>query len=482
MNSVDSKMAIPTKVGDYDILSKIAEGGMGTVYKARNSRTGEIVAVKILLPATAKNPVLLKRFEQECRAAATLEHEHVVRVLDYCGVGASPYLVMEFVDGESLGRRIERDGPVDENEAIRLIAQVCEGLHKAHKQRLIHRDVKPDNILITREGIAKLTDLGLVKNAEDELNLTKTGRGLGTPNFMAPEQFRNAKNADIRCDIYSLGATLYMAVTGEVPFGKVGPLDCWMRKIRNELPTPREVNPNISERVDWAIRRAMSADPEQRPASCKEFVEDLTGALLKKSLSNHGDPATPIPPQTTDLWYLVYRDDEGETHTVKGSSDGIRRALRDGLLGDSSNIRAARTKQGPFQGLHTFPEFRDLVIAPAPMKPTTGANPAVIPTAVPIPQAGINTKSGSNSRTPPQIARPDPEQVELSDGRRSTTRQPGVRPAQSQPKLHLQLGQSPPPPSKEGTSPVVLGVIVAGVVLAAVLGVYALFTMFQFKL
>lgn len=477
MNSVDTKMGIPSKVGDYEILSKIAEGGMGTVYKARSLRTGELVAVKILLPSTAKNPVLLKRFEQECRAAAALEHEHVVRVLDYCGVGASPYLVMEYVDGESLGKRIEREGPLDENEAIRLIAQVCEGLHKAHKQRLIHRDVKPDNILVTRDGVAKLTDLGLVKNADDELNLTKTGRGLGTPNFMAPEQFRDAKNADVRCDIYSLGATLYMAVTGEVPFGKVGPLDCWMRKIRNELPAPREVNPKISERVDWAIRRAMSADPEQRPASCKEFVEDLTGASLRKSSPPAAEGSSDSG-QQNDLWYLVYRDEDGETHTVKGSSDGIRRALRDGLLGDSSNIRAARTKQGPFQGLHTYPEFRDLVIAPAPLKPASGTHPAP-----PSSQSGIKTRSGSQSRTPSRLQRPDPEQIQLSE-RGTSRRLPGVNPDSNQPKIHLNLGQPNPHLSREKSSlnPMILGAVVAFVVILAVLGVYLLFTQFQFKL
>src|SRR5207302_9263017 len=165
-----------------------------------------------------------------------------------------------------------RDGPLTEEEAIRLVAQICQGLHRAHKQKLIHRDVKPDNILLNPDGMAKLTDLGLVKDADNEMNLTKTGRGLGTPNYMAPEQFRDAKNADVRCDVYSLGATLYTLVTGEVPFGKVGPLECWLRKQRNEIPSPREVNPAISERLDWAIMRAMSGDADKRPASCKEFV------------------------------------------------------------------------------------------------------------------------------------------------------------------------------------------------------------------
>ena len=142
---------------------------------------------------------------------------------------------MEFVEGESLGQKLERDGRMPEAEAIRIIAQVAQGLHRAHKQGLVHRDVKPDNILVTPDGMAKLADLGLVKETETDLNLTKTGRGLGTPHFMAPEQFRNAKNADIRCDIYSLGATLYMMVTGELPFRSNGPLDAWMKKIQNDL-------------------------------------------------------------------------------------------------------------------------------------------------------------------------------------------------------------------------------------------------------
>src|SRR5438045_4059541 len=106
------------------------------------------------------------------------------------------------------------------------MGQVCEGLHRAHKQGMIHRDVKPDNILVTPGGVAKLTDLGLVKEVEGEMNLTRTGRGLGTPHFMAPEQFRNAKQADVRCDVYSLAATLYALVTGETPFAKTTPLDC----------------------------------------------------------------------------------------------------------------------------------------------------------------------------------------------------------------------------------------------------------------
>jgi serine/threonine protein kinase len=142
----------PTQLGNYDIVATIAEGGMGTVYKALNRVTGEIVAVKVIAPTTAKNPVLLQRFEREFMAAKVLNHPNVVRAIEYYGNGPHPFLVMEFVDGESIGQHVERSGAFPEAEAVRLIAQVCEGLQRAHKQGLVHRDVKPDNILVTRDG------------------------------------------------------------------------------------------------------------------------------------------------------------------------------------------------------------------------------------------------------------------------------------------------------------------------------------------
>jgi serine/threonine protein kinase len=359
-------------VGNYELLEKIAEGGMGAIYKGRHRTTGQIVALKVMPPGMANNKVLLKRFEQEFRAASRLDHPNIVRALDYGDTGVSPYLVMEFVDGESLGAKLDREGRMSEQDAIRLIVQVAQGLHRAHKQGLIHRDVKPDNILVTNDGQAKLADLGLVKEVETDLNLTRTGRGLGTPHFMAPEQFRNAKNANIQCDIYSLGATLYMMVTNELPFRSNGPLDAWMKKIQNELTPPRQLVPTLTERIDWAIRRAMSAGPESRPASCREFVEDLVGHSTKRVSTAEVAAAV-----AADLWYLVYKDEDGETHTVKGSTSAIRRSLRDGLMGEASNVRASRTKTGPFEAVRSYPEFRDLVIEPAAVGvPAVGSSPA----------------------------------------------------------------------------------------------------------
>lgn len=355
---LDTSRGTPKFVGNYELLSKIADGGMGSVYKARHRDTGAVVAVKIVPPNLAKNPTLLKRFEKEWRAAHALDHPNIVRALEFGYEGSTPYLVMEYVDGESLGKRLDRVGRLPEADAIRIIAQVAQGLHKAHKAKLVHRDVKPDNILLTADGTAKLADLGLVRELDSDVNLTRTGRGLGTPYFMAPEQFCDAKSADARCDIYSLGATLYMAVTGELPFRSNSPLEVWMKKRDNDYPSPRELVPSLSERTDWAIRRAMSADPAQRPTTCREFVEDLTGRSTRKSIVVQEK-------SQGDLWYLQYEDEYGYRHVVKGSLSNVRKCLKDGLLGDAENVSVALTREGPYEPLRNRPEFRDLVIRPA---------------------------------------------------------------------------------------------------------------------
>jgi len=394
--ALETTQPVLESVGDYDLVEKIAEGGMGAVYRGRERASGKTVAIKIVPPHMTSNPVLMKRFEQEYNAASTLDHPNIVRALAFGTHGKSPYLVMEFVEGESLGDRLERETRLPEAEAIRIIAQVAQGLHRAHKQGLVHRDVKPDNIMLTADGQAKLADLGLVKELETDLNLTRTGRGLGTPHFMAPEQFRNAKNADARCDIYSMAATLYMMVTGDLPFKSCGPLDAWMKKIHNELTPALEVVPTLSERTDWAIRRSMSADPNLRPGSCREFVEDLTGHSTRRLTPADTGPGE--PPQ--DLWYLVYKDESGVLHTVKGSMGGIRRSLKEGLLGDASNVRASRTKVGPFEMLRNHPEFRDLVVEPAPVTPPSMRKPLVASQA---PAAGVAPGTAPAAAAPSSV-------------------------------------------------------------------------------
>lgn len=481
----------PSQLGVYDILSKIADGGMGTVYRAKNRNTGLLVAVKVIAPATAKNQVLLQRFEREFAAAKVIDHPNVVKAIEYSGAMPHPFLVMEFVDGLSIGQRIEQRGAYPEAEAVRLVGQVCDGLQCAHKQGLVHRDVKPDNILVTKEGTAKLTDMGLVKEVEGDLNLTKTGRGLGTPHYMAPEQFRNAKTVDVRGDIYSLGATLYAMVTGVVPFDNASPLDCWMKKIRNEFPTPKELNPSVSDRVDWAIRRAMSAEPGQRPNSCREFLEDLTG----QSRPSAPAAAKPAAAPTADVWYLVYRDENNQPHTVKGSTDGIRKALSDRLLGDPSGVVVSRQKNGNFQPLSSTAEFRDLVVTPAgvrppdpdatvehnPQSPSSGvkikagglassaARPALPPPPPPPPAPA--PRSNPPSRTRQAAAEPAPDSTLFQYGQGINNQNNGGNKKADKPKYGRSERQSTEK-NRDGdhfnwTTPVLLGVVA---ILAAVVG------------
>jgi serine/threonine protein kinase len=272
------RKAMPLRtVGKYQIVAKLADGAMGSVFRGEDAATGETVAIKIAGFAVVRNPVLLKRFEQEFRTASSLRHPNIVRGLEFGWTGERPYMVMELVDGEDMWSRIERLGRLTETDAVSYVTQVACGLHEAHKRGIIHRDIKPDNVLLTTDGQAKLADLGLSKDLEADMELTLPERGLGTPNFIAPEQFGDAKHAGVRCDIYSLGATLYMALTGELPFAASDLGAILKQKLANDLIPPRKVVPSLSESVDWAVRRAVLADPDRRYGSCPEFIAALSG-------------------------------------------------------------------------------------------------------------------------------------------------------------------------------------------------------------
>jgi serine/threonine protein kinase len=271
-----SQASVPRTIGTYRILSLLAEGGMSTVYKGHDPATGATVAIKLGDAESTRDPVLLKRFEQEFRATSNLDHPHIVRVLEFGWAGPRPYIVMEFVDGGDLWTRIDRKGRLSPIEAVGYIVQVAKALHEAHGRGIIHRDIKPDNILLTRSGQAKLTDLGLSKDLESQCELTRPSRGIGTPNFIAPEQFSDARHAGVRCDVYSLGATLCMALTGQVPFAAATLSAVLKKKQANDFTSPRQIVPAISAHIDGAVRRAMMADPEQRYASCLEFIQALT--------------------------------------------------------------------------------------------------------------------------------------------------------------------------------------------------------------
>ena len=353
-------------IGDYELLVKIGEGGMGTVYKARHRSSGQIVALKLVPSDVVADTILIRRFEKEFLIAKTLDHPNIVRALDYKATQDEAILTMEFVDGISLGEKLEREGRLAENEAILIIAQVAQGLHHAHQRGLIHRDVKPDNILLTPEGQAKLADLGLAKEMEAAQALTNTGRALGTPHFMAPEQFRSAKSADVRSDVFSLGATLYIMVTGQLPFKAKGPIATFTKMAKNDLISPRKLTPELSEHVERVICKALNADPQVRPASCREFLHEVLGGC--RATAEEGRGETDI-----DLWYVEYEDKHGAVQVAVGTTQNLQRSLQQGQLGDPDKVHIGRYRSGPAKTPLSRSEFKDLAAGLRERSNSTGS-------------------------------------------------------------------------------------------------------------
>jgi eukaryotic-like serine/threonine-protein kinase len=279
--SVVASRVSQTTIGEYLILEKIGKGAQGTVYKGQHARTQQIVAIKVIPAEVVADSVKRLRFAQECQVSSQLTHPHIVRMLDYGLDGTKPYLVMEYVAGEDLGQRLDRVGKIPVPDAVRWIVQTGQALQWAHERKMIHRDVKPDNILITSDGRAKLADLGLAKKTDGDLNLTRTMSCLGTPNFMAPEQFEDAKRADALCDLYSLGATLYMAVTGVLPFRTQSVraiATMCKKKITNDLAAPYRLVPEVSEHLSLMILKAVRANRRERFGSVQEFIDAVMAA------------------------------------------------------------------------------------------------------------------------------------------------------------------------------------------------------------
>ncbi len=271
------------RFASYELLEKLGQGGMGTVYKARRVGEARPVALKIASTRVAQDPVLRKRFEHECVFSCRFQHPRLVSALAHGEEKGVPYLVMEYVAGRPLSRVIKERGRLPEGEALALAGQVGEALTFLHRYQLVHRDVKPENILVTPDGQAKLADLGLIKDLESNSKLTKTSTGLGTFEYSAPEQYEDAKHADARSDVFSLAATLYSALTGMFPFGSGGNMTILHRKLTNDFEAPCRINSEVSEAVNSAICRALQARRDDRPTSIAEFLVLLRTAPAPES-------------------------------------------------------------------------------------------------------------------------------------------------------------------------------------------------------
>lgn len=280
-------------VGRFELLERLSDGSMGSVYRARDRDSGSIVALKLFTSVVSANEKLAQRISREIQAASKLDHPNIVRVIEFGKDTGRSFYTMEFVEGCSLGQMIETDGPIEEESSVRILTQVAQALHYAHNRRVIHRDVKPDNVLVRPDGHVKLTDFGLAKDGDDDRELTRAATGLGTPHFMAPEQYEDARNATALSDVYSLGATLFTAVTGKLPFADCTSLIALARKAKGDIPSPKSLAPKLSEHVDAAIRAAMHPEPTKRPMNCLFFIQMLSQGRKARKRSG------PISTQST---------------------------------------------------------------------------------------------------------------------------------------------------------------------------------------
>ncbi|NLW86879.1 MAG: serine/threonine protein kinase [Planctomycetes bacterium] len=260
----------------YKLVSVLGAGAMAKVYKAVQLSLDRPVAVKILPKRLSENSEYVKLFYKEGRAAAKLNHPNIVQAIDVGEAGGYHYFVMEFVEGHTLYDELANGKVFSEEEALKIIIQIATALKHAHSQGLIHRDVKPKNIMITPEGVVKLADMGLARSTGDaEAAQAEAGRAFGTPYYISPEQIRGEVDIDFRADIYSLGATLYHLVTGRVPFDGPTPVAVMHKHLKEPLVPPDHINTGLSSGIGEVVEVMMAKDRAKRYASTDDMLLDL---------------------------------------------------------------------------------------------------------------------------------------------------------------------------------------------------------------
>ena len=266
--------------GRYEVQELVGTGGMSSVYRAHDRLLERDVAIKVLHEQFTADGEYVERFRREARAVAQLSHPNIVTVIDRGEQDDRQFIVFEYVDGENLKALIDREGPLPEREAIELALQVARALGFAHEEGLVHRDVKPQNVLLNDGRQAKVTDFGIARSLDVHGGLTQTGTVMGTSDYIAPEQARGSR-VDAQSDIYSLGTVLYELLTGEVPFAGDNFVAVAMQHINQPPPSVRERRPELSPCVDEVVRQAMAKEPRDRFRSMAELCAALNGCLAE---------------------------------------------------------------------------------------------------------------------------------------------------------------------------------------------------------
>ncbi|MBN1995368.1 MAG: SUMF1/EgtB/PvdO family nonheme iron enzyme [Anaerolineae bacterium] len=282
-----------TSIGQYHVIEQLGHGGMATVYKARQPSLDRYVAIKVLKADLAHAEGFVARFEREARTIARLRHRNILTIFDYGHEQDLFYLVMEYVGGGTLKERL--GWPQDLGYAVNMISQMGNALAHAHRLGMIHRDVKPANILLVEEDWPLLSDFGLAKMVQDTLQLTMSGASVGTPQYMSPEQAQSFP-VDQRSDIYSLGVVLYEAVTGQPPFGLDSPMAVVLKHISDPVTPPCKLRSDLPNEIERVILKALAKDPANRYQRMEDFVTDLQKAANLNLLQPGGMPISPRDP------------------------------------------------------------------------------------------------------------------------------------------------------------------------------------------
>jgi beta-lactam-binding protein with PASTA domain/tRNA A-37 threonylcarbamoyl transferase component Bud32 len=277
--------------GRYEVLDRIGQGGMALVYRARDMALNRMVAVKLLRRQFTDDPGVVEHFQLEARAAASLDGPHVVQVYDVGTEDDAHYIVMELVNGQNLKDYVATHGPLPEAEALAIAVQIAEALHQAHARQIVHRDIKPQNILVTPEGQVKVTDFGIAR-AMASGTLVNTGSLVGTAQYLSPEQARG-KSVGPATDLYGLGVVLYEMLTGKPPFDGDSPIAVALRHVQDPVPDVREARPDISPAVAHLVTRLLAKDPDDRYQRAETFRQQALAVLRGEDVAS---PATrPAP-------------------------------------------------------------------------------------------------------------------------------------------------------------------------------------------
>ncbi|HVB64580.1 MAG TPA: protein kinase [Nitrolancea sp.] len=402
-------LALPhTLGGRYRLTARIGEGSFAETYLATDSSLGRQVAVKVLREHYARDPRFVARFEQEARAAAAVSNTNVVDIFDYGREGDTLFITMEWVDGTDLKQYLRERGPLPIAESVRLIREILRGLGAIHRAGIVHRDVKPQNVLISKDGEAKLSDFGIARGSADT-GLTDTGMAVGTAAYMAPEQAIGGKVTPA-ADIYSAGVILFEMITGHLPFPGDNPVQVMYRHVNDVAPRPRELNAEIPQALEMVVLRAMAKDPEDRFQSAQEMEAAFDRA-----------------PSSDEATQIIAAISPREIPRAAAAGGGGAVPPRRRIIADNSNPAwpwilgaalllilglgsiAILAYRGGGNGTPTPTVLPTQIAAVATPSPQPTATPTVRPTATPtVKPTATPTPSPTPTPTPQPTATPTP--------------------------------------------------------------------------